>query len=107
MNSPLARGSRAITAVGRLPLSTCRWPKTTAAACATCSASSAVINPLARPRTPSVPNNLDIANHFTAGFGRDVSQRVGGHTDRCLNGREAPQQMLRGLAVEAQTSEAV
>jgi hypothetical protein len=59
LNSPLARGSRATTARGRDPLELRSWPSTTAAAWASCMASSAVNRPFASPRTPSVPNNLD------------------------------------------------
>src|SRR6478736_1462271 len=59
-NSPETRGSRATTAVSRLPAARRAsaerpWPRTTAVAWARDSARSAVREPLASPLTPSVP----------------------------------------------------
>src|SRR5688500_13447351 len=68
MNSPLARGSLATTARGRAPPLARSWPSTTAAAWASCIASSAVSRPFARPRTPSVPNNVDIGSSVEDGL---------------------------------------
>ena len=53
------------------------WPSTTAAAWASCIASSAVSRPFARPRTPSVPNNLDIGSSLDDGRAQPLRQRVG------------------------------
>ncbi len=56
-NSPDARGSRPMTAVGRCPANAPASPRTCAAATARSRASSAVRSTLAMPRTPSVPKS--------------------------------------------------
>ena len=82
MNWPLMRGSRATTATGRRPAANASAPRTGAAAWASWTDNSTVRVSLARPRTPSVPNNLDMISqcrgHLCGLHHGRVTKRAGG-----------------------------
>src|SRR5690554_372997 len=64
-NCPDTRVSRPITARGRCPENSPRSARTAAAATARSTASSAVMSPFARPRTPSVPKRRAMRARLT------------------------------------------